>query len=78
MKNVSVTVDQMQLFAIINSIGIKINEDVNAKNKLIKEYVIKDLFEILAIENINVIKIVILVNIQTTEIVNVEKNQLIN
>ena len=68
----------MQLFAIINSIGIKINEDVNAKNKLIKEYVIKDLFEILAIENINVIKIVILVNIQTTEIVNVEKNQLIN
>ena len=78
MKNVSVTVDQMQLFAIINSIGIKINEDVNAKNKLIKEYVIKDLFEILAIENINVIKIAILVNIQTTEIVNVEKNQLIN
>ena len=32
MKNVSVNVDQMQLFVIINNIGIKINVDVNVKN----------------------------------------------
>ena len=32
MKNVSVNVDQMQLFVIINNVGIKINADVNAKN----------------------------------------------
>ena len=78
MKNVSVNVDQMQLFAIINNDGIKINGDVNVKNQLIKEYVIKDLFGILVIVNVNVIKIVILVNIQTMKIVNAEKNQLIN
>ena len=32
MKRVSVNVDQMQLFVIINNVGIKINADVNAKN----------------------------------------------
>ena len=32
MKNVSLNVDQMQLFVIINNVGIKINADVNAKN----------------------------------------------
>ena len=32
MKHVSVNVDQMQLFVIINNVGIKINADVNAKN----------------------------------------------
>ena len=32
MKNVSVNVDQMQLFVIINNVGIKINVDVNVKN----------------------------------------------
>ena len=32
MKHVSVIVDQMQLFGIINNIGIKINVDVNVKN----------------------------------------------
>ena len=32
MKNVSVNVDQMQLFVIINNIGIKINVDVNVNN----------------------------------------------
>ena len=31
MKNVSVNVDQMQLFVIINKDGIKINVDVNVK-----------------------------------------------
>ena len=32
MKNVSVNVDQMQLFVIINNVGIMINVDVNVKN----------------------------------------------
>ena len=32
MKNVSVNVDQMQLFVIINKDGIKINVDVNVNN----------------------------------------------
>ena len=31
-KNVSVNVDQMQLFVIINNDGIKINVEVNLKN----------------------------------------------
>ena len=34
----------MQLFVIINNVGIKIYVDVNVKNQLIKEYGIKDLF----------------------------------
>ena len=32
MKRVSVNVYQMQLFVIINNVGIKINADENAKN----------------------------------------------
>ena len=32
MKHVSVNVDQIQLFVIINNVGIKINVDVNVKN----------------------------------------------
>ena len=32
MKCVSVNVDQMQLFVIINNVGIKINVDVNVNN----------------------------------------------
>ena len=32
MKRVSVNVDQMQFFVIINNIGIKIKVDVNVKN----------------------------------------------
>ena len=32
MKNVSVNVDQMQLFVTINNDGIKFNVDVNVKN----------------------------------------------
>ena len=32
MKHVSVNVDQMQLFVVVNNVGIKINADVNAKN----------------------------------------------
>ena len=52
------------MFVIINNVGIMINADVNVKNCLTKEYVIKNLFGILAIANVNVI--------------NVEKFQLIN
>ena len=64
----------MQLFVIINSVGIKINVDVNLKNLLIKEYVIKDLFEIPVVVSVNVIKLVMSVNIWTIKIVNAEKN----
>ena len=45
----------MQVFVIINNVGIKINDDVNVKNYLTKEYVIKYLFGILVIVNVNVI-----------------------
>ena len=51
----------MQVFVIINKDGMKINADVNAKNWLTKEYVIKDLIGILAI--VNVINRVMLENI---------------
>ena len=64
MKIVNVNVDQAQVFVIINNVGIMINADVNVKNCLTKEYVIKNLFGILAIVNVNVI--------------NVEKFQLTN
>ena len=74
MKRVSVNVDQMQLFVIINNVGIKINVDKNVKNQLVKEYVIKDLFGILVIVSVTVIKRVMLVYIQIMNIVNVEKN----
>ena len=43
MKRVSVNVEWMQAFVIINSVGIMINVDVNVKNRLIKVYVIKDM-----------------------------------
>ena len=68
----------MQLFVIINSVGMKINVDVNLKNLLIKGYVIKDLFEIPVVVSVDVIKLVMSVNIWTIKIVNAEKNQLIN
>ena len=32
MKLVNVNVDQIEVFVIINNVGIKINENVNAKN----------------------------------------------
>ena len=51
------------MFAIINNVGKMINADVNVKNRLAKEYVITDLFEILAIVNMNVINHVMLENI---------------
>ena len=57
------------MFVIINSVGIKINADKNAKN-----YLIKDLFVALVIVSVNVIKRVILVNISTMKIVSAEKS----
>ena len=53
----------MQLFVIINNIGIMISGDVNAKNWLIVEDVIKDLLGILVIVNVNVINYVMLESI---------------
>ena len=76
MKLVSAYVDQIKLFVIVNKDGMKINVDVNAKNKLIKVYVIKDMFGIQVIMSVNVINHEILLNIQIIQIVNVEKNQL--
>ena len=49
MKLENVNVDYMQVFVIIKKDGIKINADVNVKNWLTKEGVIKDLFGILAV-----------------------------
>ena len=65
---VNVSVKLGIMFVILNNVGIKINADENAKNYLIKQCVIKDLFGTLVIVNVNVIKCVMLVN----------KNQLIN
>ena len=73
MKNVRVNVDQTELFAIINNIGMEINVDVNVKNQLIEMYAIKDLFGILVIVNASAINLVISVNIQIIETVSVDK-----
>ena len=51
-----------------------INAGVNAKNKLIKMYVVKDLFGILVIVSFNVINHVIFVNIYTMKTIYVGKN----
>ena len=53
----------MKLFVTINKDGMKKNVDVNVKNELIKDYVIKDLFGIQVIVNVSVINLVILINI---------------
>ena len=53
----------MESFVIINNGGMKINVSANVNNLLIKVYAIKDLFGILVIANVNVIKVVTLVNI---------------
>ena len=47
-----------QVFVIINKDGIKKNADVNVKNQLPKESVIKDLFSILVIVIVSVINYV--------------------
>ena len=53
----------MQMFLIINKDEIVINADVNVKNRLTKECVIKDLLGILVIVNENVINHVMLEDI---------------
>ena len=52
MKLVNVNVDYMQVFVIINNFGTMVNGDANVDNWLKK--VIKDLFGIVAIVNVNV------------------------
>ena len=64
----------MQVFVIINNVGIMINADVNAKNLMIIEDVIKNLFGILVIVNENVINYVMLESIYTIKTVNAEKD----
>ena len=78
MKLVNVNVDQMQMFLIINNVEIKINADVNVKNQLTNEYVVKNLFGILLIVNVSVINHITQENIQTIKIVSAEKSQLKN
>ena len=53
----------MQALVTINNTGMKINVCVNAKNRLIKVYTIKDLSGILVIASMNVRNFVILENI---------------
>ena len=73
MTRVSVNIDQMQAFVIIDNVGMMISAGVNAKNSLIKTYAIKDLFVIQIIANVNAIKHVILVSIQTIKVVRARK-----
>ena len=73
MKCVSVNVDKMQVFVIINNVERMINAGLNVKNWLIKVYMMKDLFGILVTVNVNVINRVMLENIQIIKIVSVGK-----
>ena len=68
----------MQVFLIINSVGMKTNAGVNEENRLTKKNGIKDLFGIVVIVNMNVINHVVLENIQTIQIARVKKGQLVN
>ena len=63
MKRLSVNVDLAVVFVIINYVGMMINSGVNARNSLIKVYVINDLFGILVIVSLNVTNPMILVRI---------------
>ena len=74
MKLVNGNVDQMPVFVVLNDIGIKINADVNVKNYLTKEYVIKDLFRIPVIVTVNVINYIMFESIQIIKTVSVERN----
>ena len=64
MKRVSVNVDLMQAFVIINNAGMMINAGMNAKYLLTKGYMMMDIFGILVIVNVNAINHVTLENIQ--------------
>ena len=63
----------MQAVVKISNTGMIINAGVNVKNWLIKAYVIKDLFGIIAIVNVNVINHMMLLNIETMKIVSAGK-----
>ena len=78
MKRVRVNVDQIAVFVIIKNVGIMINVGVNAKNELIEECVIKDLFGILVVVGVNVINHVIQNDYLEYENCKCRKNQLIN
>ena len=73
MKLLNVNVDLMQVFVTIKKGGIMINAEVNVKNGLVKEYVIKNLFVTLVTVNVNMINHVMLGNIQIMKIVSVEQ-----
>ena len=72
MKLVSATVDYMKVFPIINTDRMKINDDVNAKHLFKKEYVIKDLIEILTLVSVNAINNLILGNIYIIKTASIE------
>ena len=74
MKLVNINLNQMQVFVMINNVGIMINADVNANDRLEKEDVTNDLFGILVNLNVNVINHVILDNIWIRKILNAGKN----
>ena len=61
------------MFLIISKGRMKINAGVNAKNRLTKVYVIKDLLGIRVIANVYAINHVILGSIYTNKTVSVEK-----
>ena len=60
----------MQVFVIVNKSGIMINAGVKAKNLLIKEFVIKDLFGIVATVSVNAINHALLVNFRQSKLVS--------
>ena len=53
----------MQDFAIINNVGMMINDGAKVKKSLIKVYVIRNIFGILVIVSVNVINHAMLENI---------------
>ena len=53
----------MQVFVIKNNVGMMKNVDLNVKSLLITEDLVKDLFGIPAIRNVNAINHVMLENI---------------
>ena len=53
MKLSNLNVDKMQVFLIINNVVMKISVYVNVKNWLIKKCVMKNLYEILGMMNVN-------------------------
>ena len=73
MKPVNVNADQIQVFVMVNNVGMMINADMNAKNSLAKGYVTGDLFAIQVILSENVISQVMLENIQIIRTVSVGK-----